>query len=48
MAASGNISWVYDPSMVSYALEQAERPISHARANKVVHNFAWIPLYAQI
>ena len=44
MAASGNISWVYDPSLVSYALEQAERLISHAITNKVVHNFAWNPL----
>ena len=40
-----NTSWVYDPRLVSYALEQAERLISHARANKVVHNFAWTPLY---
>ena len=45
VAARGDISWVYDPNLVSYALEQAERLISHARANKVVHNFAWTPLY---
>ena len=25
VAASGNTSWVYDPSLVSYALEQPER-----------------------
>ena len=25
----------------SYALEQAERLISHTRAKKVPHNFAW-------
>ena len=45
VAAIGNTSWVCDPKLVSYALEQAERLISHARANKVVHNFAWNPLY---
>ena len=28
----------------SYALKQAERLKSHARAKKVVHNFAWNPL----
>ena len=45
VAAMVNTSWVCDPSLVSCALEQAERLISHARANKVVHNFAWNPLY---
>ena len=45
VAAMVNTSWVCDPRLVSYALEQAERLISHARANKVVHNFAWTPLY---
>ena len=46
VAAMVNTSWVCDPRLVSYALEQAERLISHARANKVVHNFAWTPLYS--
>ena len=36
----GNTSWVCDPRLVSYALEQAERLISQARANEVMHNFA--------
>ena len=31
--------------MVSYALEQAERLISHARDKKIGHNLAWDPLY---
>ena len=30
---------------MSYALEQVERLISHAIANKVVHNLAWTPLF---
>ena len=30
VAAIGNTSWVYDPRLVSYALEQAERLVSHA------------------
>ena len=46
VAVMGNTSWVCDPRLVSYALEQAERHISHARANKVMHNFAWTPLYS--
>ena len=45
VTAMVNTSWVFDPRIVSYVLEQAERLISHARANKVVHNFAWTPLY---
>ena len=44
VAAIGNTSWVCDPRLVSYALEQAERLISHVRANKVVHNFPWTTL----
>ena len=36
-----NTSWVCDLRWESYALEQAERPESHARAKKVVHTFAW-------
>ena len=44
VAAMVNTSWVYDPRLVSYALEQAERLKCHARANKVMHNFAWTPL----
>ena len=45
VAPIGNTSWVCDLRWESYALEQAERPKSHARANKVVHTFAWNPLY---
>ena len=46
VASTDNTLWVCDPIWVSNALEQAERLISHARANKVVHNFAWTPLYS--
>ena len=45
VAQIATTSWVCDPRFVSYASEQAERLISHARANKVVHNFAWTPLH---
>ena len=45
VAANGNTSWVCDPSWESYALEQTERLKSHAKAKKVVHTFAWNPLY---
>ena len=45
IAAMVNTLWVCDHKLVKYALEQAERLISHARANKVMHNFAWTPLY---
>ena len=48
MAPIGNTSWVCDPSWESYALEQAERLKSHDRAKKVVHTFAWNPLYSTI
>ena len=48
MAPIGNTSWVCDPRWESYALEQAERLKSHARAKKVVHTFAWNPLYETI
>ena len=41
--AIGNTSWVCDPKLLSYALEQAERLTRHARAK----NFAWNPLYHQ-
>ena len=46
MAPIGNTSWVCDPKWVSYALEQAERLLSHTRAKKVVHIFALNPLYS--
>ena len=29
-------------------MEQAERLVSHAGANKVVHNFAWTQLYLHL
>ena len=45
VAPIATTSWVCDTRLVSYAMEQAERLISHARANKVVHNFAWTRLY---
>ena len=45
VAPIDNTSWVCDPSWESYALEQAERLKSHAKAKKVVHTFAWNPLY---
>ena len=45
VAPIGDTSWVCDPKWASYALEQAERLMSQARAKKVVHNFAWNPLY---
>ena len=48
VAPIGNTSWLCDPRWESYALEQAERLISHARAAKVVHNFAWNPLYNKV
>ena len=41
-----NTSLVCDPKWVSYALEQAERLVSHDRAKKVLHNFDWNPLYS--
>ena len=44
VALIGNTSWLCDPKWESYALEQSERLVSHARATKVVHNFAWNPL----
>ena len=47
MAPIGNTSWVCDLRLESYALEQAERLKSHARAKKVVHTFAWNPLYKE-
>ena len=48
VAPIGNTSWVCDLRWESYALEQAERLKSHARAKKVVHTFAWNPLYETI
>ena len=45
VAPIATISWVCDTRLVSYAMEQAGRLISHARANEVMHNFAWTPLY---
>ena len=48
VAPIDNTSLVCDPSWVSNALEQAERLISHARAAKVVHNFAWNLLYNKV
>ena len=45
VAPIGNTSWACDPSWESYALEQAERLKSHTKAKKVVHTFAWNPLY---
>ena len=45
VAPIGNTSWLCDPRWESYALEQAERLKSHARAAKVVHSFALNPLY---
>ena len=41
VAPIDNTSLLCDPSLVSDALEQAERLISHTRAKKVLHNFAW-------
>ena len=48
VAAMVNTLWVCDHKLVKYALEQAERLISHARAKKFVHNFAWNPLYNKV
>ena len=48
VAPIATTSWVCDTRLVSYAMEQAERLISHARANKVMHNFAWTPLYLRM
>ena len=48
VAAMVNTSWVCDPKWESYELEQSERLVSHARATKVVHNFAWNPLYNKV
>ena len=44
-ASIGNISWVWDHTLMSYALEQPEWLRSRARATKSLHNFAWNPLY---
>ena len=44
-APIGNTSWVCDLRWESHALEQAKRLKSHARAKKVVHNFAQNTLY---
>ena len=48
VAPIDNTSLVCDPSWVSNALEQAERLISHTRAKKVLHNFAWNLLYNKV
>ena len=48
VAPIGNISWLCVPRWESYALGQAERLKSHARAAKVVHSFAWNPLYNKV
>ena len=48
VAPIDNTSLVCDPKWVSYALEQAERLVSHDRAKKVLHNFAWNPLYNKV
>ena len=48
MAPIGNTSWVSDLRWESYALKQAEQVKSHARAKKVVHTFAWNPLYMYV
>ena len=47
VAPIGNTSWVWvsDLRWESYALVQAERLKSHARAKKVMHTFALNPLY---
>ena len=41
VAPIGNTSWVCDPRWVSYALEQAERLKSGARAKKVMHLYIY-------
>ena len=43
-----NTPLVCDPSWVSNALEQAERLISHTKAKKVLHNFAWNLQYNKV
>ena len=48
VAPIDNTSLVCDPSWVSNALEQAERLISHTRAKKVLHNFAWNLQYNKV
>ena len=48
VAPIDNTSLVCDPKWVSYALEQAERLISHAIAKEVLHNFSWNPLYNKV
>ena len=48
VSAIGNTLWACVPRLVSYALEQAERLKSYARAKKVVHNFAWNLLYNKV
>ena len=46
VAASGNTSWVCDPSLVSYELEQPEmlRSYDYKHSN-VMHNFSVHSLY---
>ena len=48
VAQIGNTSWLCDLRWESYALEQAERLPSQARAKKVVHIFALNPLYVYL
>ena len=46
VAASGITSWICDPSLVLYALEQPEMLRSHDHKNSIVmHNFSVLPLY---
>ena len=47
VAPIGKTAWLCDPRWESYALEQAERLLSQAKAKKVVHIFALNPLYLQ-
>ena len=48
MTPIGDTTWACDPRWVSYALEQAERLKSHARAKKVMHNFDCTPQYLSL
>ena len=46
VAASGITSWIYDPSLVLYALEQPEMLRSNDHKHSIVmNNFSVCPLY---
>ena len=48
VSAIGNTLWACVPRLVSYALEQAERLISHAKANKEDFYISWRAKWSSI